>query len=70
MKPGELATPIPGTYSKLFSEYLDSHRAGQRKYLGIFTGIGLVLQVHGSDALITSDGITGWIYLGNIEVLR
>ena len=69
MKPGDLVVNNPGGSSKLFSEYLDSNRSGQRKYLGIFTGIGLVLQVHGSDALITSNGITGWCYLGNIEVV-
>jgi hypothetical protein len=72
MKPGDLVVndDLTGGYSKIFSECMARYNAGSRTYLGNLTGIGLVLRTHASDALITTNGITGWCYVGNLKVVQ
>ena len=70
MKPGDIVTNTPGGSSKLFSSPLGSVPPGTRKYHGLLTGIGLVLDLRGSDVKVISGDNVGWCYVGNVRVVE
>jgi len=71
MKPGDLVTnDSPGSSSKLFSSPLRSVPPETRKYHGLLTGIGLVLDLRGSDVKLICGDIVGWCYVGNVRVVE
>jgi hypothetical protein len=71
MKPGDIVTNnSPGSSSKLFSSPLGSVPPGTRKYHGLLTGIGLVVDLHGSDVKVVSGENIGWCYIGNVRVVE
>jgi hypothetical protein len=71
VKPGDLVTNnSQGSSSQLFSSPLGSVPPGTRKYHGILTGIGLVLDVHRSDVKVISGENIGWCYVGNVKVVE
>jgi hypothetical protein len=71
MKPGDIVTNnSPGSSSKLFSSPLGSVPPGTRKYHGLLTGIGLVLDVYRSDVKVISGENIGWCFVGNVKVVE
>ena len=71
VKPGDLvANNTPGSSSKLFSSPLGLVPPGTRKYHGLLTGIGLVVDVYRSDVKVISGENIGWCYVGNLKVVE
>jgi hypothetical protein len=71
MKPGDIVTNDSlGSSAKLFSSPLGSVTPGTRKFLGFLTGIGVVLDLHGSDVKVISGDVVGWSYVGNVKVVE
>jgi hypothetical protein len=42
----------------------------QRKCTGNLTGIGVILDLHGSDVKVISGENIGWCYVGNVKVVE
>jgi hypothetical protein len=72
MKPGDIVTNnTKGSYSKLFSSPLGKmDYQEQRKHTGNLTGIGVILDLHGSDVKVISGENIGWCYVGNVKVVE
>ena len=72
MKPGDLVQNLgSNSRSKLFSSPLtDENNHSPRFTTGLLTGIGVVLELRGSDVRIMCDGITGWSFAGNLRVIQ
>jgi len=70
VKPGDLVQNHPMSFSKLFSAPIHERRAGDRGYRGTLRGVGLVLEIRGSDARILSGETEGWCYVGNLELVE
>jgi hypothetical protein len=71
MRPGDIVTNnSPGSSSKLFSSPLGLVTPGARKYHGLLTGIGLVVDVYRSDVKVISGENIGWCYVGNVKVVE
>jgi len=72
LKPGDIVTNnTKGSYSKLFSSPLEEmDHPVQRKHTGNLTGIGVVLDLHGSDVRVISGENIGWCYMGNVKVVE
>ena len=71
MKPGDLVQNHPMSFSKkLFSAPIDERRVGDRGYRGTLRGVGLVLEIRGSDVRILSGETEGWCYVGNLELVE
>ena len=72
MKPGDLVTNnSPGSSAKLFSLPIwEADVTGQRRYLGHLSGIGVVIDVQGSDVKLVCGENIGWCYVGNVRVVE
>ena len=67
--PGTLVTNLgTNSRSKLFSSPLTA--MGDHIYIGSLSGVGMVLEQHGSDVRIICNGITGWCFAGNLRVVE
>ena len=67
--PGTLVTNLgTNSRSKLFSSPLTA--MGNHIYIGSLSGVGMVLEQHGSDVRITCDGNVGWCFAGNLRVVE
>lgn len=66
---GDLVTNNPGGSSKLFSSPLGLVPPGTRRYLGLLTGIGMVLELRGGDVKLVCGENIGWCYVGNVRVV-
>jgi hypothetical protein len=67
--PGTLVKNLgPNSRAKLF--FSPHGTVGYRREVGLLTGTGIILDHHGSDVRIFSNGITGWCYEGNIKVVE
>lgn len=72
MKPGTLVTNLgTNSRSKLFSSPL-TNKGGyvSRFTTGYLSGVGMVLEQHGSDVRITCDGNVGWCFAGNLRAVE
>lgn len=70
IKRGDLVVNLNNSFAKLFSKPLTKESvAGTRKYLGILSGVGLVIQTYGSDVMVMCDSSVGWCYVGNVRVV-
>ena len=71
--PGTLVTNL-GTHSrsKLFSSPITVGNNGyvSRFTTGYLSGVGMVLEQHGSDVKIICDSHTGWCFAGNLRVVE
>jgi hypothetical protein len=70
VKPGDLVvrrdtTSIP----KLFIEPYAKWKSVFRKEAGLFSGIGVVVEVLETDVKILSPSGVGWCYYGNVSVV-
>ena len=72
MKPGDIVTnDSPGSSSMLFSSPLGKIvYQEQRKHTGNLTGIGVILDLHGSDVKVISGENIGWCFVGNVKVVE
>jgi len=73
MKPGDLITNNPGCSSKLFSSPLsniDWDSLEPRKHTGNLIGIGVILELQGSDVKLVCGENIGWCYVGNVRVVE
>ena len=70
MKPGDLITNNPGGSSKMFSIPLGLVPPGTRRYIGLLNGIGIVLDLQGSDVKLVCGENIGWCYVGNVRVVE
>ena len=71
MKPGDIVTNnTKGSYSKLFSSPIGSLDPVQRKHTGNLTGIGVILDLQGSDVKLVCGENIGWCYVGNVRVVE
>ena len=70
MKPGDMVGNLDGkSRSKLFSTPLSSYET--RRTVGLLTGIGIVLDLHGSDVrILNHEGVAGWTFAGNLRCLN
>ena len=74
MKPGDIVTNnTKGSYSKLFSLPLgnvDWDSPEPRKHTGNLIGIGVILDLQGSDVKLVCGENIGWCYVGNVRVVE
>ena len=74
MRVGDIVTNnTKGSHSKLFSSpisNIDWDSLEPRKHTGNLTGIGVVLDLHGSDVKVISGENIGWCYVGNLKVVE
>lgn len=69
MRVGDIVTNnTKGSYSKLFSTPLTSF--GKRKHTGNLIGIGVILDLQGSDVKLVCGENIGWCYVGNVRVVE
>ena len=71
--PGTLVTNLgTNSRSKLFSSPITVGNNGyvSRFTTGYLSGVGMVLEQHGSDVKITCDGNVGWCFAGNLRVVE
>jgi hypothetical protein len=70
--PGALVTNLgSNSRSKMFSSPLtDENNHSPRFTTGLLTGVGVVLEVHGSDVRIICGENIGWVFGGNLQVIR
>ena len=57
------------TFAQLFSTSLKESPHGQRKYLGILSNVGIVIDTCGSDVKVVCGETVGWCYVGNVRVV-
>ena len=68
MRVGDIVTNnTKGIYSKLFSTPLTPF--GKRKHTGNLIGIGVILDLQGSDVKLVCGENIGWCYVGNVRVV-